>query len=335
MPNATHVGQATGTGVGSYSTVRFREQIIDGTGGAAAYGFLVSNVIDLNIEVETATVVGVDGFWVRLTGDSADIRVNIKWNKLTCSTNSAYVGISVGCDSINATCVVNGGEIIVPGNGNGIYVTGGTVIGSVDVIRGSSVSLPNRGVRLFDNTTSASLYIGQINGTYTGIEAHNGAGKVFVGEFIDCDQDFTVNAGSLSVSFLHSNNTAFNPRSVEALSTFRKHEPYGYVIAANASYTLTTNAMYIVNNAAGVTLTLPTVALYGDTIKIVGRTGLWTVAQTATDLVYFGNLSTTAGIGGSLTATDAGDCIELVCIEGGSGTIRWRVASCVGNITVV
>lgn len=106
-----------------------------------------------------------------------------------------------------------------------------------------------------------------------------------------------------------------------------------WIDAINASYTLAIQTGYVTDRGGGVTYTLPATANLGDKIKIVGFTGLWTVAQNANQSIGLGSSTTSVGVGGSLAATDAGDCIELVCIVSGTNT-KWRVTSVVGNITV-
>jgi len=88
---------------------------------------------------------------------------------------------------------------------------------------------------------------------------------------------------------------------------------------------------YGANRGGGVTFTLPATAAIGTTLEIVGISGLWVLAQNAGQTVYFGNTNTTAGVGGSLTATNAGDCITLRCIVANTS---FRVTCSVGNITV-
>lgn len=104
--------------------------------------------------------------------------------------------------------------------------------------------------------------------------------------------------------------------------------------ATNATYTLVAQNGYITDRAGGVTYTLPATGALGDMIKFVGKTGLTTIAQNANQQIFIGNTNTTLGAGGSLTATDAGDCLSLVCITAGANT-AWRTDSIVGNWTVV
>jgi hypothetical protein len=90
---------------------------------------------------------------------------------------------------------------------------------------------------------------------------------------------------------------------------------------------------YIANNAALVTLTLPATAAIGDTIQLTGKgAGGWKVAQNAGQTIYFGNQSTTTGVGGSLASTNQRDTIEFVCVTANND---WNVIDSIGNITVV
>jgi hypothetical protein len=71
----------------------------------------------------------------------------------------------------------------------------------------------------------------------------------------------------------------------------------------------------------------------GDTIKIVGKLGTWSIAQNANQQILIGSASSTVGVGGSVAGTNVGDSIELVVITSGASTV-WRSLSFVGNLTV-
>lgn len=108
---------------------------------------------------------------------------------------------------------------------------------------------------------------------------------------------------------------------------------FSWVDATNAAYNLTVQTGYTTHRAAGVTYTLPATAVQGDEIKIDGYEGLATVAQNAGQQIGFGNANTTAGVAGSIVATNLGDCVTLRCMVGGAATF-WRVESSVGNWTI-
>ena len=90
---------------------------------------------------------------------------------------------------------------------------------------------------------------------------------------------------------------------------------------------------YIANNAALVTITLPTTAAVGDIVAVVGKgAGLWRLAQNASESINFVGVTTTVGTGGYLEATNRYDCIEVICTVADT---TWTVRSSVGNITYV
>ncbi|MBW4635030.1 MAG: hypothetical protein KME30_24955 [Iphinoe sp. HA4291-MV1] len=104
------------------------------------------------------------------------------------------------------------------------------------------------------------------------------------------------------------------------------------------SATMTANNGYIANNAARVTLTLPTTAAQGTSIRVVGvGTGGWRIAQNASQQIQYLGLATTSGISGridaELTQTNSyRACIELICTVANT---TWIVASSVGTVDVV
>lgn len=101
-----------------------------------------------------------------------------------------------------------------------------------------------------------------------------------------------------------------------------------------ATQTLAVANGYVTDRGAGVTYTLPATAALGDQIRIVGKLGIAVIAQNANQQISISSSSTTVGVGGSLTATNVGDCIWLVCITAGASTV-WRAESSMGNWTVV
>ncbi len=91
------------------------------------------------------------------------------------------------------------------------------------------------------------------------------------------------------------------------------------------------NNTYIANNAALVTVTLPTVAAVGDTLTVIGSgAGGWRIAQNASQEIKVtaggvdGTNETTAGVGGSLSSADRYDSITLICL---ATTNVWGIVS--------
>ena len=83
--------------------------------------------------------------------------------------------------------------------------------------------------------------------------------------------------------------------------------PIATVVATAAVDPIRIQTNYITDNIAGITYTLPSDGNFGDRFRIIGKTGIWTIAQRTNQTIYIGNQSTTTGVGGSLVATDSGD----------------------------
>ena len=105
----------------------------------------------------------------------------------------------------------------------------------------------------------------------------------------------------------------------------------GWETVTDAAKAMLVNVVYGANRAGGVTFTLPATMAAGTRLEIIGMAGLWILAQNAGQTVYIGDTNTTAGVGGSLTATNAGDCIQVVCTV---ADVSFRVCSMMGNLTV-
>lgn len=101
----------------------------------------------------------------------------------------------------------------------------------------------------------------------------------------------------------------------------------------SASQTLVVNMGYFCTGGGALALALPATSAVGDNIEVSlqGSTS-WTITQSAGQQIIMGNQHTTAGVGGSLTSTQQGDSIRMVCL---TTNLQWVVLSSMGNPTVV
>jgi len=102
-----------------------------------------------------------------------------------------------------------------------------------------------------------------------------------------------------------------------------------------ASQSLAAKNGYICISPGGaLLLALPAVSSLGDTIEVTldGATSFTITQPNSTSQVRYGNITTTLGTGGSLTTTNPGDTIRIVCQTANS---RWNILSSIGNITYV
>ncbi len=80
------------------------------------------------------------------------------------------------------------------------------------------------------------------------------------------------------------------------------------------SHAMSPNNGYVSDNAALVTLTLPTNANFGTMINVIGKgAGGWKIAQNAGQNIQIGSLSSTVGVGGSVASVNRFNSLTLVC----------------------
>lgn len=133
---------------------------------------------------------------------------------------------------------------------------------------------------------------------------------------------FVLGAGSISVGGNPGTNTLTITHT--GINTWNR---------ISASQTLAVNNGYFCIGGATLSLLLPAVSIVGDTINVVlvGSTG-WIVTQGAGQQIIIGNQQTTGGVGGSLSSTQQGDSITLVCL---TANLIWVVINSMGNPIIV
>ena len=101
----------------------------------------------------------------------------------------------------------------------------------------------------------------------------------------------------------------------------------------SASQTLAVNNGYFCAGGTNLSLALPAVSSRGDEISITldGSTS-FSITQGAGQSIRIGNVATTAGVGGSITSTQQGDTVQMVCQ---TANLKWNVISSMGNPTIV
>ena len=164
-----------------------------------------------------------------------------------------------------------------------------------------------------------------ISPTYGGTGVNNGSSTFTIGGNASFIGEFTF-AGTLT------GNTAVTFPTSGTLATVGQVVTWSDV--ASSTQAMAVNKGYITDNGATlVTYTLPVTAAQGSVIEVSGKSsGLWTISQNAGQQIIFGDELTTLGAGGSIAATNLGDCVRLLCVTANSTFI---VLSGVGNITVV
>jgi hypothetical protein len=90
---------------------------------------------------------------------------------------------------------------------------------------------------------------------------------------------------------------------------------------------------YMANSAGLLKFALPTTSSVGDTYQIIAMdTGGWMITQSAGQQIRIGNTTTTSGVVGSVSSSNQGDWIQLVCSV---ADLSWIGSIIQGNATVV
>jgi hypothetical protein len=132
----------------------------------------------------------------------------------------------------------------------------------------------------------------------------------------------TITSSGGSILFAYGTNTL----NMEVSPSF------AWTDVTGTSQQTAVNNGYVSNNAALVTLTLPTIASFGTLLRVNGKgAGGWRIAQNASQAIYFGSAVTTRGVAGSVSSSNARDALELLCI---TTDTEWNVLSSVGNLGV-
>lgn len=193
------------------------------------------------------------------------------------------------------------------------------------------------------NTPASGGYGGTgINGTSSPIivGALNGDLSIWSSQAMNFSTDtggtnmFQINTdGTIEISNLSGGGTQMvvaNNDGVLGVQSIPVGTPWTEVTTATQA--LAVENGYVMNNASQVVGTLPSTAIFGAEIRIVGKgAGGWKIAQNSGQTIHFGNQSTTAGVGGSITSQNVFDCLDLLCI---TANTDWVAHSSQGNLTI-
>jgi hypothetical protein len=218
---------------------------------------------------------------------------------------------------------------------------GSAALGLLNASAGNNVAVGYHSL-LTIHTGSNNVGIGAFAGNdYGGAETNN----ILIGYNVlgTLGESNTIRIGNTSntscyiqgiegVTVANTNLVTINTATGQLGSTTINPSGFPWTDVTTATQALAVNHGYVTDHT-NVTYTLPATAALGDTIKIVGKLGIMTIAQNAGQQIVVSSASSTVGVTGSVVGTNVGDCIELVCITAGASTI-WRAANFVGNLTV-
>lgn len=212
-------------------------------------------------------------------------------------TNGQMLIGSTGVDPVPATL----------SNGNNItWTTGaGTLTGNVT------------------GTTNHTVQVGNTGGSLTSLSAATN-GQVLIG---------STGADPVFAAITSSGGTIAVTLGAGTVNLESTSGGFKWNTIAGTSQSITAENGYINSNVGLTTLTLPLTGSVGYTFKIAGYgAGGWRIAQNAGQNIYLGSSTTSVGVGGSLSSTNAHDSIEVMCVIANT---EWQALDFIGNITVV
>lgn len=248
--------------------------------------------------------------WVQIedSGDIADLLARLAAH--TAGDGASMIGLENQSTIVDKTiqdmaeatyiCQTNNGTLVnaqylnLLANGL-VSVTTGTGVLSSRLLVGTANQID------ISNTDLSGNPVFSIPTTFNAPGTFNIASSIQVDEIIDDDTMVTATASNLStakaIKVYVDNSIAINITEV-----------------TGTTQAMAINNTYIANNAGLVTLTLPSTASLGDKVTVIGKgSGLYRIAQNASQTIYSGSSTTTTGITGYVDALDQYVSVTLIC----------------------
>lgn len=294
--------------------------------------------IPTSFSTDAGTAIPVANLLQILGGEGIDTSaagniITITGELATAAANVGLANIGV-CAFDSADFTVTGGFVQIAhsfGGFLGILTDSGPpavlpdIAGQVTFIGGNNITTTG-GINTvtFDvtGTTNHAVQVGNATGSLTSI-AVGITGSVFLGN-TGADPSFSA---AMANGNLLIGNTGNNPSiaSITPGTGINVTNGAGSITIAttvapvswsniNASGTLVVNTGVNCTGGAALSLALPGTSAVGDIIRVVldGSTS-WTITQAANQQIRVGAVTTTLGVGGSVSSIAQGDFIEMVC----------------------
>jgi len=256
----------------------------------------------------------VGSLWINTSNNTCWILTSApgNWSEFAASVAGAIISIT---GDTGGAELPSSGNFNILGTANQIAVTGSAATQTLSLIGPyTPATYTAHGVLLGEGTSSIAATAAGTNGQV--FLGSTGADPAFGTLTTSTGLAFTTGAHSLALNVATGG--------------------FAVVDQTSSSATLAVQTMYVTDNGSTlVTYTLPATAPQGSVIKVVGSSaGGWKIAQNANQKIKLGSNVSTTGTGGSVSSTNANDCVELIASVGGAST-TWTVASYSGSLTFV
>jgi len=335
MESATNANQNTAVGYNS-----LRALTSPGIGGGLNAAFGASSLISSTLG-RFNTALGCQALnFLNGNGDNDiyNLAVGIQAGRsMTSGTNNTLVGAQAGVATLLGSGLLTGDNNVIVGAHAGETYTGAET--SNVLISNAGVVGENLTTRL--GTTQTRCFVSGISGaavTATGTVGINAAGQLGASNGTNGQIQVGGGTGPVWANITSTGSSITVTSGVNSINLEAAGQPgLTWSIVTGTTQAAAANGAYIANNAGLVTVTLLAAASAGVGTKLavtgVNNANGWIIAQNASQQIFFGTSTTTAGVGGSLSSNNIRDSIELVCVS--ADGLFWNVVSSVGNITVV
>ncbi len=287
---------------------------------------------------------------VRTDGTGANtMAVEVQISQALASTDATKIGLSnfnsaqfsVDANGFVSTSGTGIANTITGDSGGALSPTAGNwnIIGGTVVAGTSPLKTAGSGSTLTINA-QISQALAAADATKIGLSNFSSAGfgvaaTGFVTLATSVPQLFTANTGTATPS---SNNLNIlggggiqTAGSGATITVAVSGGGFTWVDATGATQTIAVQNGYLTDRGGGVSYSLPATAAIGDTFIILGKLGLATITQAASQQILIGSSSSTSGATGTCVSNNVGDSITLTCITTNN---IFRASSVVGTWTL-
>ncbi len=284
--------------------------------------------------------VSASGAISTITGNSGGAEIPSAGNFNILGTGSITIVGTANTETVQLTGLTN--HAVLVGAGTATITKIGPTATTGQVLQNNAAADPTYSTATYPSTTTINqiLYSSSTN-TVTGLATANqgvlttgGTGTPVITALATNGQLIIGSTAGVPAAATLTAGTGITVTNASNSITIAQTNPSGFpwTDVTGATQTLAVNNGYVTDHA-NVTYTLPATAALGDTMKIVGKLGITTVAQNANQQIIMSSADSTVGVAGSIAGTDEADCVELICTTAGASTV-WTASNFVGNWTV-
>lgn len=246
------------------------------------------------------------------------------------SIGSTTASISINAGNGLSVATLTGGATFSSTSTGGFFITGAGATSISDDATANTITIGT-------GAAVKAITIGSTN-TTSSVTINTGSGGITIpsftttGALVSTASGVITDATASTTGFVLTSNGASTPPSFQAAGggggSFTWNNTTG------STQTMAVSNGYI-NNGSGTptVFTLPSTATVGQNVAVIGaNSGLWQIAQNASQIIHFNGGATTTGATGSVSATSQYDTLFLMCV---TANTTWVAYDGFGNYSIV